>query len=115
MVDRITNSAVEYRVQRNDNLANALIVGYEVTRFGVPMIGVYVNAKTGQRMSITISPVVISAHYKITAWALFGAGKRRSATPAVKYITPGIESECGIYISSLYINWDRRELDWIKC
>ena len=35
----VTNSAVVYRVQHG--FANALITGYEVTPFGVPMIGEY--------------------------------------------------------------------------
>ena len=35
----VTNSAVVYRVQQG--FANALITGYEVTPFGVPMIGEY--------------------------------------------------------------------------
>ena len=56
-----------------------LIAGYEVTRFGVPMIGQYVN--TGRGRTVTISPAVPGAQYRITAWAL-GDG-RRSATPAV--------------------------------
>ena len=78
MVDRVTNSAVEYRVQRNDGIS-ALITGYKVTRFGVPMIGQYVNTGTGR--SVTISPAVPGAQYRITAWALGDGG--RSATPAV--------------------------------
>ena len=46
-VDRVTNSAVEYQVQRNDVIAYAAISGYEVTRFEVSMIGEYVNAGRG--------------------------------------------------------------------
>ena len=89
-VERVTNLTVEYHVQRNDTIANApLIAGYEVTRFGVPMIGEYVNAGRGRR--VTISPAVPSAQYRITAWAL-GAG-RRSATPAVKNVTTGEAGE----------------------
>ena len=84
MVDRVTNSAVE--VRRNDGITNApLIAGYEVTRFGVTMIGRYVHAGRGRR--VTISPAVPGAQYRITAWAL-GNG-RRSATPAVVYATTG--------------------------
>ena len=92
MVDRATNSAVEYQVQRNDDVTNALIAGYEVTRFGVPMIGEYVNTGRGRR--VTISPAVPGAQYRITAWAL--AAGRRSATPAVEYATAGEASEYGI-------------------
>ena len=98
MVDRVTNSAVEYLVQitRNDgngqhSLATALITGYEVTRFGVPMIGQYVNTGRGRR--VTISPAVPGAQYRITAWAL-GDG-RRSATPAVVDAATGETRECG--------------------
>ena len=79
MVDRVTTSAVEYKVQRNDDATDAVITGYEVIRFGVPMIGEYVNAYRGRR--VTISPAVPGAQYRITAWALRDA--RRSATPAV--------------------------------
>ena len=93
MVVRVTNSAVEYRVQRNDGITNApLITGYEVTRFGVPMIGQYVNTGTGRR--VTIRPAVPGAQYSITAWAL--SDGRRSATPAVVDVTTGEASEAGI-------------------
>ena len=86
MVDRVTNSAVEYLVQANDDITNPLIAGYEVFRFGVLMIGKYVN--TGRRGRFTISPAVPGAQYRITAWALIGNG-RRSARPAVEYVTTG--------------------------
>ena len=91
MVDRVTNSAVEYQVQRNDGTTEPLIAGYEVTRFGVyiPMIGQYVNTGIGRR--VTISPAVPGAQYRITAWAL-GDG-RRSATPAVVDATTGEASK----------------------
>ena len=92
MVDRVTNSAVEYQVQRNDDTTNAVITGYEVIRFEVPMIREYVNTGRGRR--VTISPAVPGAQHRITAWAL-GNG-RRSATPAVVYATTGEASECGI-------------------
>ena len=92
MVDRVTNSAVEYQVQRNDDTTDAVISGYEVTRFGVPMIGQYVNSGTGRR--VTISPAVPGAQYRITAWALHGVSGRRSATPAVMDATTGETSEC---------------------
>ena len=91
-VDRVTNSAVEYRVGRNDGITSApLITGYEVTRFGVPMVGQYVNTGRGRR--VTISPVVPGVQYRITAWTL-GDG-RRSATPAVVDVTTGEAGECG--------------------
>ena len=95
MVDRVTNSAVEYRVQTNDEITDAVITGYEVIRFGVPMIGEYVNTGRGRR--VTISPAVPGAQYRITAWALIG-NDRRSATPAVEYTTTGEASECDICI-----------------
>ena len=92
MEGRVTNSAVKYRVQRNDDITNVLI-GFEVFRFGVPMIGEYV--KTGRGGRVTISPAVPGGRYRITAWALTGGGGR-SATPAVGYATAGEASECGI-------------------
>ena len=65
--------------------ATRVIAGYEVTRFGVPMIGQYVNTGRGRR--VTISPAVPGARYRITTWAL-GDG-RRSAKPAVVNVTTG--------------------------
>ena len=97
MVGRVTNSAVEYQVKRNDDITNAVITGYEVIRFGVPMIGEYVNTGRGRR--VTISPAVPGAQYRITAWALLVSG-RRSATPAVVYVTTGEASVA--YIQYLY-------------
>ena len=92
MVDRVTNSEVEYQVRRNDGITSGpLITGYEVTRFGVPMIGQYANTGRGRR--VTINPVVPGTQYRIIAWAL-GDG-RRSATPAVVGTTTGEASECG--------------------
>ena len=85
----VTNSAVEYQVQRNGITDQRSIAGYEVTRFGVSMIGQYVNTGRGRR--VTISPAVPGAQYRITAWAL-GDGKR-SATPAVEYAATGEASE----------------------
>ena len=52
MVNKVTKSAVEYQVQRNDAATDALITGYEVTRFGVPMIGQYVNTGRGRRVTV---------------------------------------------------------------
>ena len=95
MVDRVTNSAVVYQVQRNDEIMNApLITGYEVTRFGVPMIGEYLNAATQKK--VTISPAVPDAQYRITVWAL--NNHRRSATPAVVDVTTGEASEYELHI-----------------
>ena len=86
----VTNSAVKYQVRRTDTTTDKVIAGYEVTRFGVPMIGEYVNA--GRERTVTITPAVPGAQYRFTAWAL-GDG-RRSATPA-EYPTTK-ESECDI-------------------
>ena len=103
MVRRVSNSAVIYRVRRNDDITNPLVAGYEVIRFGVPMIGEYGNAGRGRK--VTISPVAPGAQYSITAWALFGNG-RRSATPAVVYATTGEASECSRHITSpIYIDF----------
>ena len=79
----------EMMIQLND----ALITGYEVTRFGIPMIGQYVNKGKGGR--VAISPAVPDAQYRITAWAL-GNG-RRSATPAVEDATIREASECDLH------------------
>ena len=91
MVSGVTNSSVKYQVQAKDEITHSVITGYEVIRFGIAMIGQYVNAGRGRR--VTISPAVPDAQYRITAWAR-GDG-RRSATPAVEYATPGKASECG--------------------
>ena len=62
--------------------ANALITGYEVFRFGVPMIGEYDNAHISK--TVTISPVVPGAQYRVSAWALYAVDKgRRSANQTV--------------------------------
>ena len=79
-----TSSLVEFETTAHSN-ATRVIAGYEVTRFGVPMIGQYVNTGRGSR--VTISPAVPGAQYRITAWAL-GDG-RRSTTPAVVDATTG--------------------------
>ena len=92
MVGRVTNSAVEYQVQRNDDITGPLITGYEVIRFGVPMIGEYENAGR-RRRDVTISPAVPGAQYRITAWAL--SGGNRSETPAVVHATTREGSESG--------------------
>ena len=91
-VNTATSTGVEYRVERSGSAMNdRIITGNEVFRFGVPMIGEYVNAGRGRR--VTISPAVPGAQYSITAWAL-DSGTRRSAIPVLKsVITEGI-GEC---------------------
>ena len=64
------------------------------------MIGEYVN--TGRGSTVTISPAVPGAQYRITAWA-FG-NSSRSATPAVENATTGEASKlCGSF--SALINY----------
>ena len=94
-VTRVTSSKVEF-VTTAHGSGTRVIVGYEVTRFGVPMIGQYVNTGRGSR--VTISPAVPGAQYRIIAWAL-GDG-RRSATPAVVNATTeeGGAGECILYL-----------------
>ena len=58
------------------------------------MIEKYVNAGTGS--AVAISRAVPGAQYRITAWAL--SASRRSAIPAVEYVTTGEASElCSIH------------------
>ena len=90
MLLKVTNSAVEYRAQRNDSITEAVIIGYEVIRFRIPMIGEYVNA--GTRRTVTFNPAVPGAQYRITAWAQHD-NSRRSATPAVVDATAGEASK----------------------
>ena len=87
-VTNVTSSQVVYETTAHGS-ATRVIAGYEVFRFGVPLIGEYVN--TGRWRRVTISPVVPGAQYRITAWAL-GNG-RRSATPVVQIVTTGEASE----------------------
>ena len=84
-------------MESSDNATTRVIAGYEVFRFGVPMIGEYVNTGRGRR--VTISPVVPGAQYRITAWAL-DDGTRRSATPAVLHVISGEASELLSHCSS---------------
>ena len=84
----MTSSQVEYETTAHDS-ATRVIAGYEVIRFGVPMIGQFVNTGRGRRVSI--NPAVPGARYRITAWAL-GDG-RRSATPTVVDATTGEAGE----------------------
>ena len=79
-----------FQVQRSDDVTTRVITGLKVIRFGVPMIRGYVNGGTGA--AVTIIGVVPGAQYRITAWAL-DSGTRRSATPAVEYVTKTEASE----------------------
>ena len=85
-----TSTGVEYRVERSDTATTRVITGYEVLRFGVPLIGEFAN--TGGGRTVTISPAIPGTQHRITAWAL-DSGIRRSATPAVKCVTTGGTSE----------------------
>ena len=90
----MTSTQVVYETTAHGS-ATRVITGYEVIRFGVPVIGEYVNTGRGRR--VTISPAVPGVQYRITAWAL-GNGTR-SATPAVEYATTGGASEfCGVIL-----------------
>ena len=82
MVLKVTESLVEYKVEKGDDLTNPMIIGHEVFRFGVPMIGKYAN--TGARRKFTISPAVPGTQYRITVWALHVDGNR-SATLTADY------------------------------
>ena len=70
-------------MERTDSFMSRLIVGYTVSRFGIPMIGEYDNVRNRGR--VTISPTVPAALYRIIAWAV--EDTRRSATPAVVDVT----------------------------
>ena len=98
MLDRGINSGLVYQSQKKDDITDAVITGYEVIRFGVPMIGEYVNTGRGRR--VTISPALTCAQYRITAWALVGGNlTRRSRRPAaVEFVVPGQACEYGIYM-----------------
>ena len=87
----MTSLQVDYETTAHSS-ATRVIAGYEATRFGVTMIGQYVNTGRGSR--VTISPAVPGAQYRITAWAL-GDG-RRSATPAVVDVTTVEAGQCMI-------------------
>ena len=81
-------------MESSDNATTRVITGYEVFRFGVSMIGRYVNKKRGNPG--TISPAVPGAQYRITAWALGGRASpdnRRSEAPAVSINTTEEASE----------------------
>ena len=81
-------------------MADAIITGYEVIRFGVPMIyGEYVN--TGRGRNNAINSVVPGTQYRITAWALGTRDGRRSVAPAVVYVTTREASECGRHVYNI--------------
>ena len=88
-VDRVTNSAVEYQVRRNDDSPDAVITGYEVICFGVPMIGEYESIGRGSSYYQSCSTRCSVQEY--TAWTL--SYVRRSATPAVMDATTGEASQ----------------------
>ena len=79
-----TSNAAEVmcNIDRPHSKQGPLVVGYEVFRFGVPMIGEYMNVGGGRR--VTISPAVPGAQYRIEAWAL--SGDRRNVASAVKNV-----------------------------
>ena len=91
-VPRVTSSQVEYETTAHGS-ATRVIAGYEVTRFGVLMIGQYVNTGRGRR--VPINPVVPGAQYRIIAWTL---GDGRSATPAVEDVTTREAGQCILYL-----------------
>ena len=81
VVGRVTNSTVAYRVQRNDDITDAVITGYNVVQFGVPMIGECENEGSAILwLTATINPAVPGAQYRITAWALGGGRRSRIST-----------------------------------
>ena len=82
-------------MERSDTATTHVIAGYEVFRFGVPMIGEYVNTGRGRR--VTISPAVPGAQYRITAWAL--GNDSRGAIPTVKSVSTG---KAGLYNATVY-------------
>ena len=99
-VPRVTSSQVEYETTGHGS-ATRVIAGYEVTRFGVPIVGQYVNTGRGSR--VTISPAVPGAQYRITAWAL--GDDRRSATPTVVDATTMEAGQCILCLILKTINY----------
>ena len=99
-VRHVTSSQVEYETTAHGS-ATRVIAGYEVTRFGVPMIGQYVNTGRGSR--VAVRPVVPGAQYRITAWAL-GDG-RRSAAPTVVDATTMEAGQCILCLILKTINY----------
>ena len=72
------------QVEPSDTATTLVLTGYEVFRFGVPIIGQYANAGTGRK--VIYGPTAPGSRYRFVAWAL-DSGTRRSVTPAVKYTT----------------------------
>ena len=82
-----------YQVQRNDNITDAVITGYEVVHFGVPMIGECENEGSAILWkTATISPAVPGAQYRITVWAL-GGGRRSGISTINVNTSEGSESQ----------------------
>ena len=111
MVRRVTSSVVECYVQRKDEETDVLIAGYEVTRFGVPMIGEYENTGRGRR--VTINHAVPGAQYRITAWAT--GDHNRSATPAVMYATTGEARDCDMYFLMCVVEYSLQQCMPVTC
>ena len=88
-----TTSEVTFQVLKGVDASETkpLVAGYEVFRFGVPMIGEYVNAGTGRE--VTIRSAVAGAPYKIAAWALDDMNQWKSATSAMLHATARVASE----------------------
>ena len=93
----MNSAGMMYKVGGADRESYRTITGYEVIRYGVPMIGNYKNAGTGTSMkTVRISPVVPGAQYTITALQISGGSdmpKRRSAQTAVQAIATTIAGE----------------------
>ena len=80
---------MKYVVDAVDKDTQFNVAHYQVLCFGVLMIGESVRG--GTHSTITISPAVPGAQYRVAAWAL-GDG-RRSAAPAVEKIVTEEASE----------------------
>ena len=96
-----SSSTVEYQIQRSDSETTRINVGHEVFRFGVPVLGRYINTFTGRR--VTFTGAVPGAQYRITAWTLNNV--TRSATPAVEYVTTKETREFTAYIVLAHFHW----------
>ena len=69
-----------------------VIIGYHRLDLGQPVLGQFVN--NNKKSSITFSPLIPGAKYRITAWGLGGrSDKRRSHSPAVVEVTTNQTSE----------------------
>ena len=97
-----------YEVNKGEGAVTTqpLISGYEVFRFGVPMIGEYVNAIKFLRKSIIISAAVPGAEYRITALALDSS--KGNSIPAIKYVTTREASE------SISLSLNEYNHDWLS-